>query len=218
MNVRTTPPPWPTPGGTRPPCKPPECFDILSKIEWCYDNSNSWYQFVEQVVVDVLKTVDPGAFQWPVLGVTDGSLGAAPGYVGELRTQQFTGTFPNVTPQGVSFGQMFLAGLPAGCWELSYLLQIFGGQVLTGACSLDMQMNPPVPTTIPGNLMSYAIATAATFTGPAAMASLPIACPPTPFSNTAASLIAFRVNVWSGTGTTIPSTTYQFNACARRVR
>lgn len=217
MNVRTTPPPWPTPGGIPPPCKPPECFDILSKIEWCYDNSNSWYQFVEQVVVDVLKTVDPGAFQWPVLGVTDGSLGSAPGYVGELRTQQFTGAFTNVASAGTSYGSLFAASVPAGCWELSYQLQVFGGQVLTAYCRLDSQQ-PSVPTNIPGNLQAYAIATAGSFSGPQPMTTLPVICPPTPFATATPALLIFRVNAYSGVGTTVPSAPYQFNGYARRVR
>lgn len=204
-----------------PPPQPPPGLDLspMGKLLRCLDNNEEFYNFIKGIVNEVLEEegLIPPGFEWPPLGVRDGTLSAAPGDVGELVAAQFNGNLTNVTSNpGAVFPGLFATPLTAGCWDISYLLQIMGGQVLTGACMLDPALG--TPTTIPGNLMGYAICTQTNFSPPAAMPSLPIYCPPTPYSSPNPIQLGFKVFGWSGIGSTVASAPYQFNLYARRTR
>lgn len=206
---------------TCPPPQPPPGLDLspMAKLLRCMEDNEDFYNFIKGIVNEVLEEegLIPPGFEWPPLGVRDGTLSAAPGDIGELVTAQFNGNFTGVSTGGAAFVGQFPIVLSAGCWDIGYLLQIFGGQVPSGACMLDPNPSLGAPTTIPGNLMGFNIATASQFIGPAAMTALPIYCPPQPYSSAAAIPLAFKVLAWAGSlGPFNPL--YQFNLTARRVR
>lgn len=211
--------PWPVPasGTPGPPSSPPECLSWVERMKWCYDNAESWDQFIEDLVHKVLRENPDIVFEWPPYGVTDGTLGAPAGQIGELKTQQWTGNFTNVSPTGSAFNNLFAMALQAGSWEISYLLQIMGGQVLSFGCQVDPNFSGAVQG-IPGRLVGYTIATSAAFTGANPMPALPLYVGPIPYANTTPQLLIFQVLAWSGSGTTVASAPFQFNLFARRVR
>lgn len=163
----------------------------------------------------------PGPHQpGPWLGVTDGSLTTtSPGYKGELRQNTVSGNFTNITTQGTLFSSLFLTGLPAGCWDLWWSLNIFGSQVSAAYCMLDPSAVPAPPTDIPNNLLGWAVVINNVFVSVPPMPSVPLMCPPTPYSNTAQALLVFRVVAYSaGNPATVPSAPFTFTSYARRMR
>lgn len=209
--------PWPLPGSVGPPCKPPACFSWVQKLEWCYDNCATWYDFILKVVTIVLEE-NPDIIPPQPLppGVIDGS-NAAPGEVGEVRSVFINGNLTNITTAGILVSLAAANfSITAGDWEISTLLQVDGGQVLSIGSTLNLLFSP---TDIPGNLSAYTVATAAAFQGAAAIPTLPCSAGPVRYNFSGQPVVlSFNASLWSGTGVTIPSAPFRFWCWARRMR
>ena len=155
-------------------------------------------QYLTQAITNVLQTTASP----PQLGITNGSA-AAPGYVGEIATGQFTGDFPGypeIMQTVVNTGN-----LPAGVW---LLFGAFVNTGLFGAASVTMQ--PNVPQGFTTSMDGWA--------GVGTIDSTKMILAPG-WGNTAqANPLLFTVRIDNSTNSGIPAGAFQVSWDAMRVR
>lgn len=150
-------PPFPCPPqpGCGPQPMPPSCFSQVAKADACWDQSQSLYNLVSKVVMDIF-TKNPGiippppatAGSGPIIGVTDGST-AAPGEVGELLTQTTNGTMstgtPGITGAAITLtpgdwnvqSEITISDLTAGFYFNGMLYSLMNGTTVLAQFSLE---------------------------------------------------------------------------------
>lgn len=193
-------------------------FAPIQSVEQCWNNSQQLYDDIKEIVDAILAEEGtlPPPFVYPPPGVTDGTPGAPVNFLGEVRVNTVNSNLTNVPTSGATFGNIATAALPAGCWELSYVLQVFGGNVTQLTCGLDQNLGIPVADP-PGNMNTWVIYTPGQFNPPADVPSATLYCPWTPFANSGGTLVSFRIGAWGIQA--IPVTApFTFTTYARRVR
>lgn len=104
-------------------CCPPSGFSAVAGAQACYNQSQSLYNLVSQVVSDIfaknpgiIPQPPPSAGSGPIIGVTDGS-SAAPGEVGEFATGSGTMAYSGTASANV-IGSISPLVLQPGDWDI----------------------------------------------------------------------------------------------------
>jgi hypothetical protein len=217
MNPIWPMPPIP-PGPPCPPYGPPSCFDQVAKAQACWDQSQSLYNLVEDVVEtifannpSIIPPPPPSAGSGPIIGVTDGSV-AAPGQVGEVLSSLLSGTFTGAI-SGTSASQTALSimTLTPGDWNVQYWLQV-NADIQGAAFALG-----PSPAGALNSMETILFGYPA-FTDPeGTFQGVILTAATTPINVATPTLLAGTLTVWSGT-TSVTSGPYTMKMWARRVR
>lgn len=201
-----------------PPCPPPQCgppspVSAVAQAQACYNQSQSLYNLVSQVVSDIfaknpgiIPSPPPSAGSGPILGVTDGS-DAQPGQVGEFVSASSSipyTAYPTATQVVVSS-----IVLQPGDWD------VWGLVTFTTNIGIAALYLSPQPAGL-SNAMVAINAVSAPGVQTQEMISLTI---PTARASVAVpTLLAFTFAIYQNLDAALPAGTATFNVEARRTR